>query len=89
MWCHNCHDGCRCLSMRITASACTSSKAVPLVALLRFCPPPSPLVAADSRMLLTACDDCHAHLYDVGQAALVEAFSGEGGGGGGGLCKHE
>ena len=31
---------------------------------------------ADSRMLLTACDDMHAHLYDVEHATLIEAFSG-------------
>ena len=35
------------------------------------------LWAADSRMLLTACDDMHAHLYDVEHASLIEAFSGE------------
>ena len=34
------------------------------------------LVVADSRMLLTACDDMHAHLYDVEHASLIEAFSG-------------
>ena len=28
-------------------------------------------------MLLTACDDMHAHLYDVEHASLIEAFSGE------------
>lgn len=27
-------------------------------------------------MLLTACDDMHAHLYDVEHASLIEAFSG-------------
>lgn len=32
---------------------------------------------ADSKMLLTACDDMHSHLYDVEHASLVEAFSGE------------
>lgn len=31
---------------------------------------------ADSKMLLTACDDMHSHLYDVEHASLVEAFSG-------------
>ena len=34
------------------------------------------LCCADSRMLLTACDDMHAHLYDVEHATLIEAFSG-------------
>ena len=34
-------------------------------------------VPADSKMLLTACDDMHSHLYDVEHASLVEAFSGE------------
>ena len=29
-------------------------------------------------MLLTACDDMHAHLYDVEHATLIEAFSGAG-----------
>jgi WD40 repeat protein len=33
---------------------------------------------ADSKMLLTACDDMHSHLYDVESASLIEAFSGEG-----------
>ncbi len=33
-------------------------------------------MGADSRMLLTACDDMHAHLYDVEHASLIEAFSG-------------
>ena len=28
-------------------------------------------------MLLTACDDMHTHLYDVGNASLIEAFSGQ------------
>lgn len=32
---------------------------------------------ADSKMLLTACDDMHSHLYDVEHASLVEAFSGD------------
>lgn len=32
---------------------------------------------ADSKMLLTACDDMHSHLYDVEHASLIEAFSGE------------
>ena len=31
---------------------------------------------ADSKFLLTACDDMHSHLYDVEHASLVEAFSG-------------
>ena len=39
-------------------------------------------VLADSKMLLTACDDMHSHLYDVEHGALVEAFSGEVGGNG-------
>lgn len=34
-------------------------------------------LAADSKMLLTACDDMHSHLYDVEHASLVEAFSGD------------
>lgn len=34
-------------------------------------------IPADSKMLLTACDDMHSHLYDVEHASLVEAFSGE------------
>ena len=34
-------------------------------------------VAADSKMLLTACDDMHSHLYDVEHASLVDAFSGK------------
>ena len=33
-------------------------------------------VSADSKLLLTACDDMHSHLYDVENGALVEAFSG-------------
>ena len=36
----------------------------------------TPMCCADSRMLLTACDDMHAHLYDVEHATLIEAFSG-------------
>lgn len=32
---------------------------------------------ADSKMLITACDDMHSHLYDVENSSLVEAFSGE------------
>jgi hypothetical protein len=31
---------------------------------------------ADGKLLLTASDDMHAHMYDVENAALVEAFSG-------------
>lgn len=31
---------------------------------------------ADSKLLLTACDDMHSHLYDVANGALIEAFSG-------------
>lgn len=34
-------------------------------------------LCADSKMLLTACDDMHSHLYDVEHASLVEAFSGQ------------
>ncbi|WIA42030.1 hypothetical protein OEZ86_009320 [Tetradesmus obliquus] len=30
----------------------------------------------DSKLLLTACDDMHANLYDVHQGALIDAFSG-------------
>ena len=43
------------------------------VCLSRSCLP----LSADSRMLLTACDDMHSHLYDVEHASLVEAFSGQ------------
>lgn len=35
------------------------------------------MLSADSKMLLTACDDMHSHLYDVEHASLVEAFSGQ------------
>ena len=35
------------------------------------------MVLADSKMLLTACDDMHSHLYDVESASLIEAFSGQ------------
>jgi hypothetical protein len=35
-----------------------------------------PLVSTDSKLLLTACDDMHANLYDVHQGALIDAFSG-------------
>lgn len=31
---------------------------------------------ADSRQVITACDDNHAHLYDAEHAELIEAFSG-------------
>lgn len=34
------------------------------------------LLPADSKMLVTACDDMHSHLYDVENSSLVEAFSG-------------
>ena len=34
------------------------------------------LYSADSHMLVTACDDMHAHLYDVENGSLIEAFSG-------------
>lgn len=32
----------------------------------------------DSKLLLTACDDMHANLYDVHQGQLIDAFSGGG-----------
>ena len=32
---------------------------------------------ADSRTLLTACDDMHVNLYDVENASMIESFSGE------------
>ena len=32
--------------------------------------------SVDSKLLLTACDDMHSHLYDVANGALIEAFSG-------------
>ena len=32
---------------------------------------------ADSRRLLTACDDMHSHLYDVTSHSLASAYSGE------------
>ena len=35
------------------------------------------LCAADSHMLVTACDDMHSHLYDVENGSLIEAFSGD------------
>ena len=31
---------------------------------------------ADSKCVLTACDDMHAHLYDAEHGELIEAFSG-------------
>jgi hypothetical protein len=34
------------------------------------------LPPTDSKLLLTACDDMHANLYDVHQGALIDAFSG-------------
>ncbi len=34
------------------------------------------LSAADSKLLLTACDDMHANLYDVRGGAHIDAFSG-------------
>ncbi len=43
---------------------------------LRRCTKEKCASAADSQMLLTACDDMHTHLYDVENAALIEAFSG-------------
>lgn len=39
------------------------------------CPLPL-LFSADSKSLITACDDMHSHLYDVEHGALIEAFSG-------------
>jgi hypothetical protein len=33
--------------------------------------------SADSKLLLTACDDMHTNLYDVHHGALIDAFSGE------------
>lgn len=35
-----------------------------------------PRPPADSKNVLTACDDMHAHLYDAEHAELIEAFSG-------------
>ncbi len=35
-----------------------------------------PALPADSKCVLTACDDMHAHLYDAEHAELIEAFSG-------------
>lgn len=32
---------------------------------------------ADSKMLITACDDMHCHLYDAASGSLIEAFSGQ------------
>lgn len=31
---------------------------------------------ADSKMLLTACDDMHSNLYDVHSGDLIDSFSG-------------
>ena len=31
---------------------------------------------ADSKMLVTACDDMLSHLYDVQHGSLIDAFSG-------------
>jgi len=31
---------------------------------------------ADSKQVITACDDNHAHLYDAEHGELIEAFSG-------------
>jgi hypothetical protein len=38
------------------------------------CIPPPP--HADSRFVITACDDMHVHMYDAEHGTLVEAFSG-------------
>lgn len=37
-----------------------------------------PVRPADSKQVITACDDNHAHLYDAEHAELIEAFSGRG-----------
>lgn len=44
-----------------------------------LCPvllPSAALSTTDSKLLLTACDDMHANLYDVHQGQLIDSFSG-------------
>ena len=49
-----------------------------LPASLSACPPRSPASRqADSKQVITACDDMNAHLYDAEHAELIEAFSGK------------